>query len=233
MARTRPLVGGYLERISVKAFDQYQSEITGLVKNKHGVYALYKGDRLYYVGLAVNLRRRIRQHLKDRHAGKWNRFSLYLVRKVDHIKEIESLILRIADPKGNKQSGKLMAAKNMRRELRVAMHARMRNEIDALFASKRRPVARDSKKRTTPTRTTKSVRPLQGVFRGSKRIYRNYLGKEYKAIVYHNGRIQLRRKWYDTPTAAARSITKRAVNGWLFWRVKEGGNFVPLRKYRP
>ena len=38
--RARPLVGGYLERISVKAFERYHTEITELVKTQHGVYAL-------------------------------------------------------------------------------------------------------------------------------------------------------------------------------------------------
>ena len=119
LRKSRPLVGGFLERISVTAFEKYHREITDLVRSQHGVYALYKNDRLYYVGLAVNLRRRIKQHLKDKHAGRWNRFSLYLVRKVDHIKEIESLLLRIADPAGNKQVGRLRKATNLDRQLRT------------------------------------------------------------------------------------------------------------------
>lgn len=57
MKKSKSLVGGYLERISVKAFEKYQREITDLVRARHGVYALYKNDRLYYVGLAVDLRR--------------------------------------------------------------------------------------------------------------------------------------------------------------------------------
>ena len=30
---------------------------------------------------------------------------------------------------------------------------------------------------------------------------------------------KVRGKTYRTPTAAARSVTKTAVNGWLFWRI--------------
>jgi len=55
MAKARPLVGGFLERISVTAFEKYHRDITDLVRSQHGLYALYKNDRLYYVGLAVNL----------------------------------------------------------------------------------------------------------------------------------------------------------------------------------
>jgi type I restriction-modification system DNA methylase subunit len=36
---------------------------------RHGVYALYRGNRLYYVGLASNLRSRLNTHLRDRHAN--------------------------------------------------------------------------------------------------------------------------------------------------------------------
>ena len=94
------LVLGFLERISSRAFEEFPRQITELIGKQHGIYALYKGDHLYYVGLATDLRKRIKHHRQDRHAGKWDRFSLYLVHKVDHIKELESLLLRIADPKG-------------------------------------------------------------------------------------------------------------------------------------
>ena len=48
---SRELVLGYLERISSRAFSDFPDELTDLAGNQHGVYALYKGDRLYYVGL--------------------------------------------------------------------------------------------------------------------------------------------------------------------------------------
>lgn len=111
--RTRALVLGYLERLASSAFDDYPQQIRELVHGKHGVYALYKGDRLYYVGLATNLRNRVKHHLIDKLAGKWNRFSLYLVRKVEHIKELESLVLRIATPKGNTSGGRLSGADDL------------------------------------------------------------------------------------------------------------------------
>jgi hypothetical protein len=67
--RTR-LVRGDLEGISSRVFDFYHDEITELIGKSHGVYALYKKGRLYYVGLARNLRRRVKHHLKDKHAKK-------------------------------------------------------------------------------------------------------------------------------------------------------------------
>jgi hypothetical protein len=105
--RSRAIVRGYLERINSLVFESYRNQITELIGGNHGVYALYNRDKLYYVGLATDLKGRIRHHLKDRHRGKWDRFSLYIIRKEDHIKEVESLLMRIAKPPGNKVLGKL------------------------------------------------------------------------------------------------------------------------------
>jgi len=98
---TRPIISGYLERVSALIFDKYKKEITDMIRGHQGLYALYYKNKLYYVGLASNLKNRINHHLRDRHQGKWTHFSLYIIRKADHIKELESLLLRIADPTGN------------------------------------------------------------------------------------------------------------------------------------
>ena len=51
------LVCQHLENIFRKALENYQKIIKDFVKGRHGVYALYKKGRLYYVGLASNLRK--------------------------------------------------------------------------------------------------------------------------------------------------------------------------------
>jgi hypothetical protein len=78
MAKHKPLVSQYLEAISGTALDKYQRVIRAYVRQRHGVYALYRRDKLYYVGLAKNLRNRLKHHLRDKHQGKWDRFSVYL-----------------------------------------------------------------------------------------------------------------------------------------------------------
>ena len=237
MAKARPLVGGYLERISVKAFEKHAGEITDLVQSEHGVYALYKNDRLYYVGLAVDLRRRIKQHLRDKHAGRWNRFSLYLVRKVDHIKEIESLLLRIADPAGNKQGGRLRRATDLERKLRRMMAQRQRQELDEIFRDQAKPsrstarASRRSEGRAGSGAKRGAERPLKGVI-GGKRIYGWYKGKAYKAHVYNNGRIKFNSTFYDSPSAAGQAARGRPTNGWGFWHARIDGEFVRLRDLR-
>ena len=95
------VVGSYLEDISIKAFKLHPSELKQVIGGVGGIYGLYKNDRLYYVGLAVDLFRRIKQHLRDKHRRKWNRFSAYVTNRDQHIKEMESLALRLISPQGN------------------------------------------------------------------------------------------------------------------------------------
>src|SRR3989338_8633315 len=105
MAKQKSLVCQHLEKISGDVLGKYKDMIREYVKRRHGVYALYRKNRLQYVGLASNLRSRLATHLRDRLAGTWDHFSVYLTVGDDHLKELESLVLRIASPKGNKQIG--------------------------------------------------------------------------------------------------------------------------------
>ena len=121
--RQRKLVIGHLENISGDVLDQYPSVIRALIKDKSGVYALYRNNSLYYVGLAKNLMGRLKAHTRDRHQRKWNRFSVYLTVRDEYIKELESLMIRVVGPRGNRRSGKLIASKVLRRDLNKAIKA--------------------------------------------------------------------------------------------------------------
>ena len=116
------LVSEYLERVGgdVLESEHYRSIVAGMIKGHAGVYALYKGERLYYVGLATNLMGRVKHHLKDRHTGEWNRFSVYLASNDVHIKPLESLLLRIINPLGNRVKGRLAGALARNRRRRKA-----------------------------------------------------------------------------------------------------------------
>ena len=102
MAKSEHLVCQHLENISSDALEKYQKIIRQYVRRRSGIYALYRGDRLYYVGLASNLRSRLKGHLKDRHRNLWDRFSVYITIGDQHMKELESIVLRISKPSGNK-----------------------------------------------------------------------------------------------------------------------------------
>ena len=120
----KSLIAGYLERISSKVFDSNHEAITKLAAKQHGVYALYKKNRLYYVGLAKDLRNRVKYHLKDKHAKKWDTFSLFLIHKAEHLKELEALLIHIAEPKGNLQRGKFAVTNNLKDTLKSLIEAK-------------------------------------------------------------------------------------------------------------
>jgi hypothetical protein len=232
--QTRPIISGYLERVTARIFDKFKREITDMIKGHQGVYALYRKDKLYYVGLASNLRNRINQHLHDRHHGKWTHFSLYIIRKTDHTKELESLLLRIAHPSGNAQRGKLRTTNNLLPKLKAQVKRKVKEELEDLFKRQRpAPKTRRVKTRSTASRT-RGKRPLAGLFTNGKCIYVRYKGTDYKAWVYRNGTIRFNGQLYTNPSAAGAAVRGgKATNGWVFWNYKTAdGELVKLSTLR-
>lgn len=226
MAKQGSLVRQYLENISRAALEQYQDIIRDYVKGEHGVYALYRGDRLYYVGLASNLRMRLKQHLKDRHGNSWDRFSVYLTRDANHLRELEALVLRVVRPAGNRQTGKLTGSDNLKRRLARdvdARHRRLSEELLGRKAKIRVTVPRGKKPRA------RSGKPdLAGVFPRATTLMGLYNGWEYVARVRRDGTINFDGRIYTSVSAAARAARKRPTNGWNFWRVKIDREWVRL-----
>jgi len=75
MKRRTQLVCQHLENISRQALERHQDIIGQYARGRQGIYALYRRGKLYYVGLATNLRNRLQQHLKDRHGDSWDQFT--------------------------------------------------------------------------------------------------------------------------------------------------------------
>jgi hypothetical protein len=138
------LVIEHLEGIARTAINRYPDIVTEFARGKSGVYALYKGKDLYYVGLAKNLRSRLHGHLRDRHAEAWDRFSVYLTRGDEHLKELESLVLRIASPKGNRIMGKFGGSSDLLRIFRKRIVDSQKRELAALTRGEPPKVSRDS-----------------------------------------------------------------------------------------
>jgi len=216
--KTRSIITGHLEKIGANVFDNYSSVIKELIKGNQGIYALYKKDRLYYVGLASNLKSRINAHNKDKHQNKWTHFSLYIIRKEDHIKEIESLVLRISYPKGNSVRGKLKQSKDLRPLLKRKLKDEWIKQLGVIIGGKKKEAIKKIIKKAT---NTKTERPLRDFFPEGKVIYASYRGKEYKAWVHTNGRIKFAGRSYNSPSLAGIAATKKkTMNGWKFWKYK-------------
>lgn len=229
---SRPIVIGQLEKVSRGIFDKYQRQITDMIKGHHGVYALYRKETLYYIGLATNLRNRIRSHLKDRHGGSWTHFSLYVFRGEGHIRELEALLLRIAYPKGNRIRGKLKGSKDFTPALKRQLRALQSLEMVELFRSYK--IQTEKGHKVKKSRKPKADRPLRGVFPKGKMIYRKYKGKLYKAWVRGNGRVKYEGLYYDSPSTAG-SVARggKSTNGWRFWMYKnKSGDLVPISELR-
>lgn len=88
------------------------------MKGYSGIYALYRKDRLYYVGLTTNLFGRINWHLKDRHAGKGDSFVIFRIKRIAYLKDIETLITHLVNLPGNKVKGKVPRDADINRILR-------------------------------------------------------------------------------------------------------------------
>jgi len=230
---TRPIVIGHLEKISSGVFERYPEQITAMIKGNYGVYALYRRDKLYYIGMATDFRRRLNKHLRDRLKGKWNQFSLYLIRKTDHLREVESLLLRITTPAGNKVSGKLKRSIDLQPKLKRIMAADSKKVIEEILGTEKL-VKKKARKRAR--KAAKGARPLKGYFPKGKMIYTNYKGKDYKAWVYGGGTIKIipSGELFNSPSMAGISVTKKkTMNGWRFWKYKDkNGELVYIDQLR-
>lgn len=101
------LVKGVSRRLPLELLDEpsFKHGLQEITKGYSGIYLLYRRKRLYYVGLATNLYWRLVGHTRNRHKGKWDSFAIFRVGRVRYLKDIESLLLRVAAPPGNAVSG--------------------------------------------------------------------------------------------------------------------------------
>jgi integrase len=162
--REGQLVCQHLENVSRDVLQHYSEIIRTFVRGRHGIYALYRKNRLYYVGLATNLRARINQHLRDRHAETWDHFSLYLTVGHQHLREIECLLVRIGRPRGNRTKPQFLRSENLRPGLRRQVSECQRRELKELFPGATRPHAepQTGKERELPRQEGRRLAYLAG-----------------------------------------------------------------------
>jgi len=232
MAKPSQLVCQHLENVSREALKKHQDIVKNYVRGRRGIYALYRRNKLYYVGLASNLRNRLRTHLRDKHRQSWDRFSVYFTVGDKHIKEVESLLLRIADPPGNKVAGRFVKSENLRNKFMSDIRQKQREELNELVG-KTSP-AKPRKKEKKPTRARKGKEIVLAQYLSEKmRLRARHKGKTIKATAWKDGRIYFDGKLYNSPSAAAAAAVKHGCNGWRFWRYQRApGDWVPLRELR-
>jgi hypothetical protein len=99
----------------------FQVGLRGIMRGYAGIYALYHGSSLYYVGLTKNLFGRIRWHLRDRHAKKWDSFVIFRIKRVNYLKDIETLLMQLVTTPGNRVKGKVPKDADINRVLRLIL----------------------------------------------------------------------------------------------------------------
>jgi hypothetical protein len=228
MSKAPQLVSQHLENISRDALEKYQQIVRRFVQRRQGVYALYRRGKLYYVGLASDLRWRLNQHLKDRHGKSWDKFNVYLTIGDTHIKELESLLLRVSKPAGNRQRGRFSRSENLLRRFATEIKSLQRTEWYSIIG--RTPQLKPGlKNRQSPSASL----PLAEYIDGPLKLRATLKGKTYTARVRGDGSVRFDGKIYDSPSAAGTAVCKRSCNGWWFWKYERApGDWVRLSELR-
>ena len=226
MKKRAQLVCQHLENISREALERDPEIIYQYVRGRQGVYALYRRGKLYYVGLATNLRNRLKHHLKDRHGHSWDRFSVYLTIGDHHLRELEALILCMVKPSGNKQKGKFARSEDLHRRFRRDIKRRVLAQVDGLFGDahpRATAIEPDGRK---PVLTAYVIAPMK--------LRAFYKGKMLFARVRRSGTIRFAGKLYNSPSVAGgAAVKRRTCNGWTFWEYERApGDWVKLDELR-
>jgi hypothetical protein len=234
MARRKQLVCQHLENISRDALEKYQAIIRRYVRHRQGVYALYRRNKIYYVGLASSLQSRLAMHLRDRHADSWDRFSVYLTIGDSHLKELESLILRVVKPSGNKQKGKFAKSEDLRRRLKRDFRDFHRAEFDAMFGKQKPQVKKKRGKPQTSETEAGRTPVLAQYITGGMILRARHKGEKLTARVSRKGTILFAGKIYTSPSVAgAAAVKRKTCNGWTFWEYERApGDWVKLDELR-
>jgi hypothetical protein len=230
MARGSHFVCQHLEKISRGALEKHQAIIRDYVRRRQGIYALYSHEKLYYVGLASNLRSRLTIHLKDRHRDSWDRFSIYLTIGDSHLRELEALLLRVVKPKGNKQTGKLPRSEDLRRRFSRDVRAELLQQLVEIIGKK--PALKASK---VPKKKPEGRQPtLAAHIKAPMKLRARHKGKLLHAQVRRDGTIRFNGQLYTSPSDAGAAACQRPTcNGWTFWEYERAsGDWVLIDELR-
>lgn len=131
-------VKGMTKRLpsSILAHPLLEPALRKILKGYSGVYVLYDGSVIYYVGLTKNLFGRIGAHLRDRHRRKWDHFAIFRIKRAGFLKDVETLLLRVVRPPGNRSMGHIARAGDLTRVLRSEFRIQKRRmaQLEKAFA---------------------------------------------------------------------------------------------------
>lgn len=170
----------------------------------------------------------ISREAKDHHGNSWDRFSLYLTIGDKHLKELESLILRITKPKGNRVKGKLARSENLKRKLTADIKTIQRAQLNGIIG---RIVIVGKTEQDVGAGGRTPV--LRTYISGPMKLRAEYKGKTYTGTIRHDGSIRVNRNVFTSPSKAGSAVTQNACDGWVFWKYERApGDWVLLDELR-
>ena len=221
-----------IEGINRFVFEKKYKAIRDLIrqktKNDYGVYALYnKTKKLYYVGQTKkDIIKRVQCHLKGKHKGKWDYFSVYFTEKEEHAREVESIILSVLpEVKGNTQNqSKIGEDKELKKEIKG-----LKKEIDkgtpilAEIGPKKPKKAIKKQKIQRQSKARDKNFSLVGLFEIDKPLKATYKKQEYRAMLLTSGKVLYKGKEYNSLGGATKAIGSGA-SGFVFWQIQDHKN---------
>jgi hypothetical protein len=87
--------------------------------------------KLYYVGKAIELKRRLNQHLLDRHSDSWHQMTLFFLSDSANVSELEGLLIATAMPPGNRVKPRI--GTDIRKTLQTFLRKDALNQIDQVI----------------------------------------------------------------------------------------------------
>ena len=128
------LIKGMSRRLPSEILESsiFAEHLQKMMRRYAGIYALYKGERIYYIGQTKDHLGRLKWQLKDRHAGKWDCFKIFRIRRVRYLKDIETLIHHLVETPGNRVKGRVPKDADLNRILRnvLAEHKKAIEDIE-------------------------------------------------------------------------------------------------------
>jgi len=76
---------------------KYIEDITELLRNKAGVYILYRDDVPYYIGKSKNLFRRLAGYARNpnsKYYNFWNFFTVFVVSNQKYLDDVEGILIK-------------------------------------------------------------------------------------------------------------------------------------------
>ena len=101
------LISEKLEGIPADSLQILSKDMKELLGKKPGIYALYNNKKLFYVGMAGNLHSRLKSHLRAKRSRKWNKISIFVIKRTQYLKDVELAVVNISKPSGNRQQSKI------------------------------------------------------------------------------------------------------------------------------